>query len=188
MIHPATEEFLSRYCGEGGEPLFLNARHFEFDEESYIDPNELTIHSGCLEFVFDVSTNNGIVIHNYTIDAYAEPGSLSPLDFIDKSDLLQQQVVANFLCPHLEVAEMPSQLFAYSRFLAPALSEGGLLDGPFSHNLELGYLDPGYESEVALVVGKLVKDVFRRFQSFDCECAAIANEALSDLSETFKKV
>jgi hypothetical protein len=186
MISQATQDILSRYCGEGGEPIFLDAGHFEYDPESTMNLDELIVHSGCLEFVYNVASRSGKVIHIYTIDAPAGPGSLSPIDFIEKSDAIQQEVIPDFSCPHLESVGIPSELFSFGRFLAPALSEGDLLDGPFRHDPEFEYLDSGYDADVALVIGRLVKDIFSRFQSFDCECAAIANKAIEDLSETFR--
>jgi hypothetical protein len=188
MINQATQDFLSRHTGEGGEPIFLDAGNFEFDPEGPVELDELIVHSGCLEFVFNVTSGSGKVIHNYTIDAPAGPGSSSPIDFIEKSESIQQAVVPDFSCSHLELVGMQPQLFSYGRFLAPALSEGDLLDGPFRHDPDYEYLDSGYDAEVALVIGRLVKDIFSRFQSFDCECAVIANKAIEEMSETYRSL
>ena len=186
MIERGTEEFLSHYSGEGGSPIFLDENYFDDESESTKESFELMVSSGCLEFTFNVSTNTGTVTHNYTVDDVAEPGSMSPVVFYHRSDELENKVIPSFSCAHLEEAMVTEQLFAFARFLAPALSEGDLLDGIFRHDSNFEYLDPGYDEKVALIIGSLVADVFGQFQAFECECAVIANEALINLSPSFK--
>lgn len=186
MIERGTEEFLSRYSGEGGSPIFFDENFFDDETESTKESFELIVYSGCLEFRFHVSSNTGSVTHNYQVDDVAEPGSHSPVVFYDRSEHIQTSVIPSLSCVHLQESLVTEQLFAYARFLAPTLSEGDLLDGTFRHNPDYEYLDPGYDAEVALIIGSLVTDVFSMFKAFECECAAISKKALSERSETFR--
>lgn len=188
MIERGTAEFLSRYSGEGGSPIFVDENYFDVEPESTKESFELRVFSGCLEFKFNVSTNTGTVTHNYSVDDVAEPGSMSPVVFYHRSDELENKVIPRFSCAHLKEAMVTEQLFAFARFLAPALSEGDLLDGIFRHDPDYEYLDPGYDEEVALIIGSLVADVFGKFKAFECECSVISKKALSERSETFRNI
>jgi hypothetical protein len=59
-------------------------------------------------------------------------------------------------------------------------------DGPFRHDPDYEYLDPGFSEGVAGVIGKFVNDTLGKFRSFDCDCGVIANTDLDNLSESFK--
>jgi hypothetical protein len=186
MIDEATYENLSRYSGVDGGPVFLESSYFAEDLEHSRNPNEITVLCGCLIFEFDVVTNIGRATHSYRVDDVAPPGSESPVIFYDRADTLQEVTIPEFKCAHLEQVSVPVKIFSYAQFLSPALSEGGYLDGPFRHDPDYEYLDPGYSEAVAVVIGNFVNDTFGEFQSFDCECAVIANNALDNLSETFR--
>jgi hypothetical protein len=186
MIDEATYEFLSRYLDEDGGPVFLDSSYFSEDLEREQNSNEITVLCGCLIFEFDVVSNVGRVTHSYRVDDVAPPGSESPVIFYDRADTLQEVTIPHFNCAHLEQVRVPVQIFSYAQFLAPALSEGDYLDGPFRHDPDYEYLDPGYNVAVADVIGKLVSDTFGKFRLLDCECGVIAKKALENLSETFR--
>jgi len=186
MIDEATCAFLSRYSDEDGGPVFLDPEYFEEDPDYEGNPNELTVYCGCLIFAFDVVTNKGSVTHSYRVDDVSPPGSEWPVVFYDRADVMREVEIPEFNCPHLELVSVTDQIFAFARFLSPALDEGDFLDGTFRHDPNFEYLDPGFSESVAQVIGTLVNDTFGKFRAFDCECGVVANKALENLSETFR--
>jgi len=186
MIHETTYEYLNRYSVEDGAPVFLYSGYFEESPDHDANPNAITVYCGCLIFEFDVAANNGTVTHSYRVDDVAPPGSDSPVVFYDRADTLQEVAIPRFNCPHLEQVSVPDQIFSLARFLSPALAEGDFLDGPFRHDPDYEYLDPGFSEVVAGVIGKFVNDTLEKFRSFDCDCGVIANTDLDNLSESFK--
>lgn len=183
MVSVNTSAVLDSYLREGGLPLFGHSLNvWQELAPTLVSENIILTENGCTQILFDAHSGKGSVSHSFSKEDDAPWGSDSPVFFKPQTDLIYDSVIEFQSCPHVGTMNFSSELFAFARFLAITLDEGGI----FEAGLSCDYLCAGQDLEISKQFNIFVEDMFNPLMTIDCTCGQIAQKALGDRGETFQ--